>query len=81
MMASGRAPRGARGLKFPGLLCAALPTCRAPRGARGLKLPVVVQLIQTIARRAPRGARGLKFHRGAGSRRNERVALLAERVD
>ena len=57
---AGRAPRGARGLKFPmsdqenQILLG-----RAPRGARGLKSEKMMAGVNKWSR-APRGARGLK---------------------
>ena len=59
-VAEGRAPRGARGLKFGDKDVVLVVSGRAPRGARGLKLPGLALRGPTRGR-APRGARGLKF--------------------
>ena len=56
----GRAPRGARGLKFSILVMSLFVTRRAPRGARGLKSPFSLMSRRPGIGRAPRGARGLK---------------------
>ena len=59
---TGRAPRGARGLKFTAErdVAAYSVYSRAPRGARGLKFKGDVSVDDTDDGRAPRGARGLK---------------------
>ena len=56
----GRAPRGARGLKWHAEPEGTGRDRRAPRGARGLKW-IILQQFRRVKRRAPRGARGLKF--------------------
>ena len=61
MSVMGRAPHGARGLKYGVNGNTALTLKgRAPHGARGLKLcwPVSLPLFRS---RAPHGARGLKY--------------------
>ena len=58
----GRAPRGARGLKFQLFRLFSGLLRRAPRGARGLKSGAGRDAPTAKPRRAPRGARGLKYH-------------------
>ena len=58
--APGRAPYGARGLKYQTNDESEAETGRAPYGARGLKLVLNLPFIMPIVRRAPYGARGLK---------------------
>ena len=63
---AGRAPRGARGLKYlsPGQ-GSKKSERRAPRGARGLKSVLPNKTVRDEKSRAPRGARGLKFKEDA----------------
>ena len=57
--ASGRAPQGARGLKFDVMGTSDTKTRRAPQGARGLKYNESIRT-ERKSGRAPQGARGLK---------------------
>ena len=57
---TGRAPYGARGLKFNLFRTSSPPFRRAPYGARGLKFIQPIQERQEHLCRAPYGARGLK---------------------
>ena len=61
---AGRAPRGARGLKYNELFPQHSLVGRAPRGARGLKFRINVAPLTYWKGRAPRGARGLKCMAG-----------------
>ena len=62
MTVAGRAPQGARGLKFLSEKAAAKKAGRAPQGARGLKLSLRLnEQEHEHLSRAPQGARGLKY--------------------
>ena len=56
----GRAPQGARGLKFLAGILVFLVARRAPQGARGLKWVGLGGILSPSPCRAPQGARGLK---------------------
>ena len=76
----GRAPYGARGLKYQTNDESKTKTGRAPYGARGLKL----EQKRTPSwgdRRAPYGARGLKSVFAAVATQEEAVAPRMGRVD
>ena len=60
---AGRAPQGARGLKYESAGCCGLPVYgRAPQGARGLKFRLPFTRGRLSISRAPQGARGLKYN-------------------
>ena len=59
---AGRAPQGARGLKYPDILLYRRSLYRrAPQGARGLKFNPQA-CVSALLGRAPQGARGLKYY-------------------
>ena len=60
-LSDGRAPRGARGLKWLNTGHGNIYVSRAPRGARGLKYSLSPPTEDSMQCRAPRGARGLKL--------------------
>ncbi len=60
---AGRAPQGARGLKYESAGCCGLPVYgRAPQVARGLKFRLPFTRGRLSISRAPQGARGLKYN-------------------
>ena len=58
--ASGRPPRGGRGLKYASKISIPEPGGRPPRGGRGLKSRGGTSALKNSSRRPPRGGRGLK---------------------
>ena len=80
MVPRGRAPQGARGLKyFVGVRGDACLLRRAPQGARGLKSFKRFYASRQSSR-APQGARGLKFHQLTRQRKRTLVAPRKGRV-
>ena len=81
LAARGRAPHGARGLKFHNVCNLFVKFARrAPHGARGLKLLVAAVGLLALCR-APHGARGLKLNENGFVNTRIGVAPRTGRVD
>ena len=79
--AEGRAPQGARGLKWEQEReRQAAAESRAPQGARGLKFNMAKDYL-SLEGRAPQGARGLKYLQFEIEAENDQVAPRKGRVD